>query len=108
MADYFFANRFSLFKALLCPLVGLISALWAGDCSAQVYYSATPSYYPYTIARPQDREWIRNLPMEQRPDRPLHFYGNWVRRTYTVRRPSYNAPAVPAQAVPTIEIQVEP
>lgn len=39
-------------------------------------------YYPYVIARGQDRERIRNTPIELRPNRPLHFYGNAVRRRY--------------------------
>ena len=43
-------------------------------------------YYPYVIARGQDREMIRSMPIEQRPTRPLHIYGNMVRRT-TYRPP---------------------
>lgn len=64
--------------------------------STSVYFSApvtaqlnsqlnSPTgYYPYAIARPEDRVWIRSLPIEQRPSRPLHFYGNRVRQAYTV------------------------
>ena len=37
-------------------------------------------YYHYVIARGQDRELIRNMPIEERPARPLHVYGNMVRR----------------------------
>ncbi len=90
MADFFSANRRLFIQIFLLPIFGFLSAVWTGDCLGQVYYPSTPSYYPYTIARPQDREWIRSLPMEQRPDRPLHFYGNMVRRTYNVQRPSYS------------------
>jgi hypothetical protein len=36
--------------------------------------------YPYVIARGADRQVIQNTPIEQRPNRPLHFYGNFVRR----------------------------
>ena len=36
--------------------------------------------YPYVIARPEDREWIRQTPVEMRPNRPLHFWGNSRRR----------------------------
>ena len=43
-------------------------------------------YYPYVIARGQDRELIRSMPIEQRPTRPLHIYGNTVRRN--TNRPS--------------------
>ena len=45
-------------------------------------FSNPAGYYPYTIARPEDRSWIRSLPVEQRPTRPLHFYGNRVRQSY--------------------------
>lgn len=41
-------------------------------------------YYPYVIARPQDRQAIRNTPIQQRPTRPMHFYGNRVRKSYSV------------------------
>ena len=96
MADYFsFRPRRSI-QILFLLLAGLISAIGTQDCTAQVYYvvtpvyyPSTPRYYPFAIARPQDRTWIRNLPMEQRPDRPLHFYGNRVRRSYSVQRPTY-------------------
>lgn len=37
-------------------------------------------WYPYVIARPADRQWIESLPISKRPSRPLHFYGNAVRR----------------------------
>ena len=45
-------------------------------------FSNPAGYYPYAIARPEDRSWIRSLPVEQRPTRPLHFYGNRVRQAY--------------------------
>lgn len=100
MADFFSANRHPFIQIFLLPIFGFVSAVWTGDCLGQVYYPSTPSYYPYTIARPQDREWIRNLPMEQRPDRPLHFYGNMVRRTYSVQRPSYSSATTPSRVAP--------
>jgi hypothetical protein len=54
-------------------------------CLAQGFFVSTSqaqdhSYYPYVIARGADRDIIRNLPIEQRPQRPMHFYGNTVRR----------------------------
>ena len=90
MVDFFLAKRLLSFKIFSLTLIGLVSVVWTADCSGQVRYSAAPKYYPYTIARPEDRTWIRNLPMEHRPNRPLHFYGNRVRRTYSVQRPSYS------------------
>ena len=37
-------------------------------------------WYPFVIARPGDRVWIRQTPMELRPNRPMHFWGNSRRR----------------------------
>jgi len=39
------------------------------------------SCYDYVIARPADRQWIRETPVELRPNRPMHFWGNSRRRT---------------------------
>lgn len=57
------------------------------SCSAQQFLSSPPAcgeptWYPYVIARGDDRARIEATPMEFRPYRPLHFYGNTVRRTY--------------------------
>lgn len=41
-----------------------------------------PNYYPYVVARAGDRAVIQSTPIEYRPNRPLHFYGNMVRRNY--------------------------
>jgi hypothetical protein len=35
---------------------------------------------PVVIARGEYRSQIKALPIEHRPNRPLHFYGNYVRR----------------------------
>lgn len=105
MADSFSANHRLFIQIFFLPLLGLVNTIWVGDCHGQVYYPATPKYYPYTIARAEDRTWIRNLPMERRPDRPLHFYGNMVRRAYSVQRPTYSVPATPIQTAP---IQITP
>ena len=43
------------------------------------FYTAVQRY-PYVIARPGDREWLRETPIEQRPNRPMHFWGNSRRR----------------------------
>ena len=44
-------------------------------------YKANDHVYPYVIARPEDRQWIRETPIELRPNRPMHFWGNSRRRT---------------------------
>ena len=41
-----------------------------------------PKWYPFVVARGPDRMAIQNTPIMQRPYRPMHFYGNAVRRTY--------------------------
>lgn len=38
------------------------------------------SWYPYVVARREDRDWIRNTPIDCRPNRPLHIWGNTRRR----------------------------
>ena len=45
-------------------------------------YKANDHRYPYVIARPEDRQWIREMPVELRPNRPMHFWGNSRRRTF--------------------------
>ena len=42
--------------------------------------SGSDQWYPYVVARPVDRSWIREMPMQHRPNRPLHFWGNSRRR----------------------------
>jgi len=41
-----------------------------------------PDWYPRVIAPPEMRPIIQATPMELRPYRPLHFWGNTVRRNY--------------------------
>lgn len=41
-----------------------------------------PDWYPYVLARGNDRSVIKNTHINDRPYRPLHFYGNAVRRNY--------------------------
>lgn len=52
--------------------------------------AANTGFDPRIIVFGDERERIQNTPIEQRPNRPLHFYGNSVRRrsTRTVSRPS--------------------
>ena len=47
-----------------------------------IQYNSQRSWYPYVIARGQDRALIQSMPMEMRPNRPGHFWGNTVRRNY--------------------------
>ena len=47
-----------------------------------IQYNSQQSWYPYVIARGEDRAQIQSMPMEMRPNRPGHFWGNTVRRNY--------------------------
>lgn len=49
-----------------------------------------PSWTYGIVRTGQEREAIKSLPMTQRPYRPLHFYGNSVRRLY------YRGTVIPA------------
>ena len=44
--------------------------------------SEEPGWEPYIIATGDYGRQIRATPIEMRPYRPLHFYGNTVRRRY--------------------------
>jgi len=50
--------------------------------SGESVQAQEPGWYPYVIARGQDREWIEATPIVERMNRPLHFYGNTIRRSY--------------------------
>ena len=43
---------------------------------------AEPGWSPVVIPTGAYREQIKSMPIEQRPYRPFHFYGNTVRRSY--------------------------
>jgi len=58
---------------------------------AQLNSAAEPGWYPFVIARGEDRIKIQNTPMHERPYRPMHFYGN------TVRRVAYRGTGVPGR-----------
>ncbi len=58
-------------------LVAVILLANASTSSAQ-----EPNWYPYTFARGDAAAVIKNTPIQLRPYRPFHFYGNAVRREY--------------------------
>lgn len=73
----------------LCFFTGL--SFFSESASAQVVFGtygfnpvrpAEPGWAPYVLASPQTRSRLAQMPLEQRPYRPFHFYGNTVRRTY--------------------------
>lgn len=74
--------------ATLIGLV-LVSLTYMGETTE----AQDTGYYPYVFARGNDRQRIRSMPIELRPNRPFHFYGNSVRRRY------YGRPAIPQAPV---------
>ncbi|MFG0261116.1 MAG: hypothetical protein ACF788_01835 [Novipirellula sp. JB048] len=45
-------------------------------------YASEPGWSPVVIATGAYRDKIRSMPIEQRPYRPGHFYGNTIRRMH--------------------------
>ena len=64
-----------LLTAILSLVAGL--PLFAAASSAQ-----EPGWSNVIIARGEMRQQIEATPLLERPYRPLHFYGNSVRRAY--------------------------
>jgi len=44
--------------------------------------AASARIEPQIIARGENREQVQNTPILERPNRPLHVYGNTVRRRH--------------------------
>jgi hypothetical protein len=53
-----------------------------------------PTWSGGVIVRGEEREKIRSLPIEERPYRPFHFYGNTVRRMHYRGTPLPSTPEV--------------
>lgn len=68
--------KLQIFTGILLPLI-LVAAFLTQSAAAD-----EPSWYPYVLARGNDRAVIKNKPMHERPYRPMHFYGNTIRRNY--------------------------
>ena len=58
-------------------LVGSVIGLVTPESSA-----AEPGWSPVIIATGDYRKQIQATPIEQRPYRPFHFYGNTIRRMH--------------------------
>ncbi|QEG38939.1 hypothetical protein [Roseimaritima ulvae] len=68
-------------KKLIRTAALLICTLAVGWCT-QPAQAAEPHWSPVVIARGQQRAQIEATPIELRPYRPLHFYGNTLRRLH--------------------------
>ena len=76
----------SIVAFALCVLATLFAC--PSQAQAQDYPTSRianggePNWYPFVIARGADRLAIQSTPMTERPYRPMHFYGNAIRRSY--------------------------
>ena len=75
--------------------VVIFSLAFAGIATAgSSSYGDEPTWSGGVIVRGEEREKIRSLPIEERPYRPFHFYGNTVRRMHYRGTPLPSAPEV--------------
>ncbi len=76
-------------------LTGLLSLFMATSAAAQ-----EPGWSWQVIAVGETRQQIESTPIHLRPYRPLHFYGNTIRRQYyrgyTLPAPSSFIPSPPS------------
>ncbi len=63
-------------------IYAVLAAMLVTLANADFATAGEPGWSPVVVARGDYREQIKSLPMEQRPYRPLHFYGNTVRRMH--------------------------
>lgn len=60
----------------------IVSAFLVVSFVASAAFGSEPNWSPIVIPQGIYRAQIKSMPIEQRPYRPLHFYGNTVRRSY--------------------------
>jgi hypothetical protein len=58
------------------------------DAIAPLAEAANTGFDPRVVMFGEAREQIQNTPIEQRPYRPLHVYGNTVRRRQSRAQPT--------------------
>jgi hypothetical protein len=66
-------NRFAFWIVAVVAILGI---------GATAQGASEPNWWPVVIARGEERQWVESLPIEDRPYRPFHFYGNAVRRQH--------------------------
>ncbi len=66
-------------KIVLALVLSFIGAANGGAANAG---AAEPGWSPVIVARGEYRDQIQSTPIEKRPYRPLHVYGNTVRRQH--------------------------
>ncbi|WP_160148207.1 hypothetical protein [Rubripirellula obstinata] len=77
MQNIILGHRYLVATSVLITLLISVSPASVQQATAQ-----DPGWSPTIIATGQYREQLKSMPIEQRPYRPLHFYGNSVRRNY--------------------------
>ena len=65
-------------KLRITPLI-VVAGLWAGCLTAS---AQEPDWQGVIVARGETRQQIESTDILLRPYRPLHFYGNTLRRQY--------------------------
>jgi hypothetical protein len=75
-------QRALLITASLISIAGVPQAASAMEPPAGHPVSREPSWTYGVIRVGDDRDAIKSMPITDRPYRPLHFYGNTVRRMY--------------------------
>jgi len=73
-------------------LVGSGATAATANSSATPATSNGPGWLGVVVARGELKQQIDSTPIVERPNRPLHFYGNAVRRKY------YRAASLPKQS----------
>ena len=77
----------------------LLLSVFASNTNAQ-----TVGLLPYP---PQERAQIRSMPITERPNRPLHFYGNAVRRGI-IASPGVQVRVNVRPIAPAVNVRVRP
>ena len=61
---------------------GMFAAVVLGAVTTTPSIAAEPGWSPVVIATGEYRQQLQATPIELRPYRPFHFYGNTVRRRH--------------------------
>lgn len=70
-----------------------ILVFFVAQPSPSVAVASGTGWSPVIVPRGVYRQQIKATPIEMRPNRPFHFYGNTVRRNY------YQAPVLPTRTI---------
>ncbi|MEM6688724.1 MAG: hypothetical protein AAF664_04805 [Planctomycetota bacterium] len=60
----------------------LVIVIASSTLRVEAAQNASPGYSPVVLPRGDYRDQIQSMPVHKRPYRPLHFYGNTVRRMH--------------------------